>query len=82
MTMSNKDDVRAKLLEIVNQIPDDEELILGFNLSKLTTADSVITKQEKEQLIANIQSAKMTKTAMMRTLALLAGIIKVAILLK
>ena len=80
--MGDKEDVRAKLLEIVNQIPDDEELILGFNLSKLTTADSVITKQEKEQLIANIQSAKMTKTAMMRTLALLAGIIKVAILLK
>ncbi|HUX78945.1 MAG TPA: hypothetical protein VMW10_04260 [Alphaproteobacteria bacterium] len=80
--MSDKEDVRAKLLEIVKQIPDDEELILGFNLSKLTTAESIITKKEKEDLIAKIQSAKMTKTAMMRTLAMLAGIIKVAILLK
>ena len=80
--MGDKEDVRAKLLEIVNQIPDDEELILGFNLSKLTTADSILSKGDKEALIERVKSAKTTKQTLQRTLALFAGLVKIALLLK
>ena len=78
----NKKDLQAKLISIIEKLPDDEELILGFNLSKLTTADSILSKGDKEALIERVKSAKTTKQTLQRTLALFAGLVKIALLLK
>ena len=80
--MSSKKDLQAKLIDIIERLPDDKELILGFDLNKLTTADSILSKEDKETLIKQIKSAKTTKQTLRRTLALLAGLVKVALLLR
>ena len=75
------EEMREHLVKIVEEVPvKEEQNLFGFDLDGIQTGEHLLSQEDKERLISQIQSAQLSKESARRVFAAISGALKLAIL--